>query len=188
MLKLGLPEAGLEEEKIMTPEMMEGGKLPTMTGQELKEKELLYDTLYEMGQAFIKFYNPCKFGSDGKCLASRGFLNRDSFCCSKCKHVTDKGCSVKALACKLSFCGAAIQELTPVAKKFLEILQNEKEKDFPATFRMSKERVFARMRSNNIVTNDLTITKEIVKYDDAIVVKKYDDVTKNIVSTEVFKL
>lgn len=185
---MGLPEAGLEEEKIMTPEMMKGGKLSTMTEQELEEKELLYDTLYEMGQAFIKFYNPCEFGSDGKCLASRNLCNRSNFCCSSCKHVTDNGCSVKALACKLSFCGAALRELTPVAMKFLELLQNEKQKNFWATFRMSKERVFARIRSNNVITNDLTVTEEVVRYDDAIVVKKYDDTTRNIVSTEVIKL
>ncbi len=185
---MGPPETDLEKGEIMTPEMMEGGKLSTMTEQELEEKKLLYDTLYEMGQAFIKFYNPCEFGNDGKCLASRNHCNHASFCCSNCDYVTDKGCSVKALSCKLSFCGAALRELTPVAMKFLDLLQDKRQKHFCATFRMSKEEVFKRIRSNNVITNDLTITKEIVKYDDAIVVKKYDDTTRDIVSTEVIRL
>lgn len=66
----------------------------------LKERKKLYDRLYDIGNFLLKKYNPCKI-KDNDCAAT--FY---SFCCSDCKYLTNKGCSVKCLWCKLWMCDA----------------------------------------------------------------------------------
>lgn len=165
-------------------------KLEPMTEQELEEKSLLYDAIYEMAQVFIKVYNPCQFGDDGKCLDSRKRSGANDFCCSNCEHVTDKGCSVKSISCKTSFCTVARAALPPSARRLVDFLQGEDWECFRrySSFRMSKEQVFEHIRKRHTITDDLVITKEIVKYDDVVVVKKYDDMTNDVISSEVIRL
>jgi hypothetical protein len=80
-----------------------------------EQLEIAYDKLYERADAFIKKYNPCKMTCSG-CMRSR------DFCCSGCKHLGEKGCTIKALTCKTWFCGSV--KLTKESYKELsEIIQ-----------------------------------------------------------------
>ena len=65
----------------------------------IKEKMVLYHKLCNISNFLLRKYNPCKF-SKGTCDG----LNKIS-CCIECKYLIDgKGCTVKALQCRLYLC------------------------------------------------------------------------------------
>jgi len=76
-----------------------------LTPEEFSEK---YDELYQQALAVFAEYNPCKIEdcSDGEHkTCARGRLHdRESFCCYGCEHLSDDGCTVECLWCKLWFC------------------------------------------------------------------------------------
>lgn len=61
------------------------------------ELSKLYDNLYDKGNKLIKKYNPCQI-KNGICIT------KEKCCCHGCDYLTKKGCSVKALSCKLFLC------------------------------------------------------------------------------------
>ena len=67
-----------------------------------KQKTQPHDRLYVHAYKLIKKHNPCKI-KNRKCLAGK-------ICCSGCKHLTKKGCSVACLACKLYLCCEAKEQ------------------------------------------------------------------------------
>lgn len=81
----------------------------------LKELSAEYDRLYEEADELFKEYNPCQF-ENGKCSRNRADIKSGHFrpegpcvsngCCTTtmCEHLTPKGCSIKALGCKLHVC------------------------------------------------------------------------------------
>lgn len=62
----------------------------------MTKKERIYDKLYQAGQKLFDHHDPCKF-VNGKC-------SKGQHCCSRCKYLKKKGCTVKALYCKLWLC------------------------------------------------------------------------------------
>jgi len=71
----------------------------------IKYKMHLYDILYLAGSILIKIFNPCKIHMDkaGNVVCKDG----NDLCCTRCYHLGDKGCTVKALSCKLWLCQTA---------------------------------------------------------------------------------
>lgn len=67
----------------------------------IKEISKNYDLIYEEVDKLIDKYNPCQF-ENGKCIIARE--NNTKVCCKPCFYLTGKGCNVKALGCKVSFC------------------------------------------------------------------------------------
>lgn len=65
----------------------------------------LYDYLYNKGDSLFKKYDPCHITKTSCYLSEHGFQDHP-FCCSRCKHLTESGCSVHSLACKLHMCGS----------------------------------------------------------------------------------
>ena len=64
-----------------------------------KAKLELYDRLYDIGNFLLNKHNPCSI-KKGTCNGPY----TTSFCCDDCKYLTAKGCTVKALRCKLWLC------------------------------------------------------------------------------------
>ena len=57
-----------------------------------------YRKLYKAGEELFAEFNPCEI-RDGKC-------KRGDLCCSGCEYLSDTGCTVEALWCKLWTCRA----------------------------------------------------------------------------------
>lgn len=70
----------------------------------IKYKMYLYNILYLVGSIIIKIFNPCKIR-----LTPSGITCENDYglCCNRCRHLSDKGCAVKALSCKLWLCEIA---------------------------------------------------------------------------------
>lgn len=95
----------------------------------LKDRKKLYNRLYDISNFLLKKYNPCKIEND-HCIMSK------NFCCIGCKYLTNKGCSVKCLWCKLWMCGAGSDHL----RKQLWTLNSISRLNFLEYPRASKER------------------------------------------------
>lgn len=63
----------------------------------------LYNDLYDATDILFKEYNPCQV-YDGECFCGRTKINKKSFCCNGCRHLSESGCTVRSLACKLHIC------------------------------------------------------------------------------------
>jgi len=66
----------------------------------------IYDFMYIMGDQLIKKYNPCQIqtseSGEVTCLGDNGP------CCTDCEYLSDSGCTVTCLGCKLGLCSTAI--------------------------------------------------------------------------------
>ena len=70
----------------------------------IKEKlSFLYDVLYEAGEDIIKLMDPCRRRGK-KCLNPEGCCGTGTILSEKCRYLREKGCTVKCLGCKLTFC------------------------------------------------------------------------------------
>lgn len=66
--------------------------------------ESRFNYLYQQACDIMKQYDPCGV-CNGTC--TRGRCGKQNFCCEGCKYLSDKGCTVEALACKLWVCEEA---------------------------------------------------------------------------------
>ena len=84
-----------------------------------------YRRIYQLGEELFSKYKPCSINNEGLCL--RGQDGGCNFCCADCAYITDTGCSVEALWCKLWVCGAikTYNKLPKEALKELEALNRE---------------------------------------------------------------
>jgi hypothetical protein len=103
-----------------------------------------YDAIYKEVDKLIKQYNPCGL-KDGTCFKFRKKedpSHHDNFCCNGCEHLGPNGCTVKALACKLSFCWYS--EKNKEFNKKLEALKIRAGAlpMYQMTFRKSKKQMF----------------------------------------------
>jgi hypothetical protein len=67
-----------------------------------------YDELYEKASQILKKYNPCQVEN---WVCERGRQGGENFCCRCCEHLSKKGCTVKALYCRVWLCNYALQNL-----------------------------------------------------------------------------
>ena len=74
-----------------------------MTIMTPKNLPIIYDQLYDEADKLFKKYNYCDI-KDNTCYQARrcGCI---SFCCKRCEYLSDNGCTVKSLTCKLWICG-----------------------------------------------------------------------------------
>lgn len=77
--------------------------LQGLTKEEFSKR---YDELFQQALAVFAKYNPCKVKDcDGVHTCVRGREDDiPSFCCYGCAHLTEDGCAVECLWCKLWFC------------------------------------------------------------------------------------
>ena len=100
----------------------------------IKQRMALHDRLYRHADNIIKKRNPCKI--EGKyCLCGK------NPCCDYCNYLTEKGCSVECLRCKLYLC-YRVQETDPKAHKMLKRLQKQAHRHDLLFARNSKEELF----------------------------------------------
>ena len=78
----------------------------TTTQPNIAELSALYDRIYDIADRLLKKHNPCNIHKDGKRFSCTYRLCGTRLCCGKCHKYWDKGCTVKALGCKLFLCGA----------------------------------------------------------------------------------
>lgn len=98
-------------------------------------KSELYTKLYDRATKLLHVYDPCEIQTDsnGKTTCVGG-----KPCCDGCKHLTESGCSVDSLCCRLWLCDRAIQK-TPEAHAALNALNHLAiDLGIPKGFRMSK--------------------------------------------------
>jgi hypothetical protein len=76
----------------------------------VKQKVQLYDRLYNHADKLIKKHNPCKM-KNGKCL-------RGKPCCDNCPHLTENGCAIDCLMCKLFLCWRVTERNESLTKIF----------------------------------------------------------------------
>jgi len=85
------------------------------------DRSLMFDYLYSEASKLMEEYDPCKI-KDGECERGRrikkgtwrGWAAHENFCCYDCKYLTDNGCSVQALWCKLWVCSPDLEEELPL--------------------------------------------------------------------------
>jgi len=104
-----------------------------------KYKMYLYDLLYLISSILIKIVNPCKIQKNSNretvCISTRGP------CCNRCKHLSTKGCTVKALSCKLYLCLVG-KYSHPVLYKILKKITHISIRSEIYYFRYSKQETF----------------------------------------------
>ena len=72
-----------------------------------KMLEWLYDQLYSAADKLFKQYKPCQIMNVphmGGVICIRYDNPRFGMCCNGCRWLGKKGCTVKALSCKLWYC------------------------------------------------------------------------------------
>lgn len=111
----------------------------------LINRSKLYDLIYDKADKLLKEFNPCDVH---KTLFGDIFCKCRNFCCCDCDYLSEKGCTVKALYCKLWRCDASyyhnnlgvkyknsldyqLNKLLKIAKKYnLLIIRGTKEDIF----------------------------------------------------------
>ena len=90
-------------------------------GRELPLDDFIkeYRRLYQAGIDLFAEFNPCEI-HDGHCYDGRREGGTD-FCCSKCDHITDTGCTAEALYCKLWLC-SSLRSKSYLPREFTEQL------------------------------------------------------------------
>lgn len=101
-----------------------------MNEPEIRFRSELYDVLYETADSILKKYDPCGF-KNGICKAGGN-------CCEGCKYLSKKGCTVKALSCKIWLCESA-KKNNPECASALNSLGSVCQKFDLYGFRMRKE-------------------------------------------------
>lgn len=85
-----------------------------LTKKQWKRK---YYYLYNKANKLIKDVNPCKWKND-RCDEHN---NTSSGCCGACKYLSNKGCTVKALQCKLWLCSYLHKKYPELSKALNEL-------------------------------------------------------------------
>lgn len=113
------------------------------TKEEIVKRKLrkrYYDLFSRIEKVYDK-YNLSKYCDikNGSCIENRtGNMGDNSCCCCGCKHLTKNGCSIKAISCKLWFCGNIPME----ARIELNILRKEAEENGLYRYRDDIEGIF----------------------------------------------
>lgn len=106
----------------------------------------IYDFLYFAADQLVKKYNPCQLQiseSGAKCI---GVL---ATCCGGCKHISDSGCIVACLFCKLGLCYSAtkrIRKLYPDVLEKLLVIQTISFKYNLGTIRTSRQWTYKNLK------------------------------------------
>jgi hypothetical protein len=114
----------------------------------IKYLERVYDRLCIAADKLLKEYNPCKI-KNNKCVGCRslggyGSNNTKQLCCIACKYWKEnKGCTVKALSCKLWLCDSLKDKLDSNFKiKMERLIAIASWVGLTTHYRMSKKQIF----------------------------------------------
>jgi hypothetical protein len=96
----------------------------------MNSREKLHNELCDKVDELTNSYNPCSIKNvDGILTCTDGEL-----CCAPCKYLSDNGCTIKSLGCKLYFCYT-------VQKKYPELMYElSKIKNTAKEYRLIKMR------------------------------------------------
>ena len=83
------------------------------------ELSALYDRIYDIADRLLKKHNPCNIRTEGTKVSCTYRLCETRLCCGGCDKYWDKGCTVKALGCKLFLCGAVRNKI--LQKRFRKL-------------------------------------------------------------------
>ena len=100
------------------------------------QRKQLYSDYYLIADTILKKYNPCNISADGKtCIGGTP-------CCTGCDHLSSKGCTVKALGCKLWLCYTAQIKNPECDKELHELARKAYGDNIPLGYRTSKKESF----------------------------------------------
>ena len=103
-------------------------------------KQRLYDVLFAVGQQVIDHHQPCHW-KDGMCRRMRS-IKGDKGCCEGCRHLTNDGCAVQSLACKLWLCDSQARLFRECETELKILRQVADYCGIPYEIRRSKEENF----------------------------------------------
>lgn len=72
-------------------------------------QSIAYDVLFAEAVTALHRHNPCRW-ENGTCIAMRAGQEGPQACCQGCGHLTDQGCSVEAITCKVWLCDYVRQQ------------------------------------------------------------------------------
>ncbi len=81
-------------------------------------RSFIYDFLYLAADTTIKRENPCKIHTN---IEGKVVCVRDSPCCSDCEHLSNTGCTIRCLRCKLYLCGLQSEKILDTLHGMLRI-------------------------------------------------------------------
>lgn len=139
-----------------------------------KRLEFIYDKSCDLLDDDFYGKNICEFKKD-KCLKNRKNKELGGGCCcdsnhlTMCPYLTNKGCSIRCLACKFHICS----ELRKKGYRYnmndiylLRYLLNWKQKIMVYNdFFMTKEEVLKDIKKNSIILWSFSSGKKFIKYD-----------------------
>lgn len=81
-----------------------------ITNLDISKKDL-YEAIWRQMDSILKEWNPCEF-QGGRCFRNREKSKKEkNGCCHGCEWLSDKGCTVMSLGCKLFLCQGAHDKL-----------------------------------------------------------------------------
>jgi hypothetical protein len=98
--------------------------------------EVLYTQLYNEGQAVLDNHNTCNFDPVAKTCRAGPLATHG--CCRGCEHLGPKGCTVKALTCKLWLCPTAVNAKPQAQRELRQIELRAWDAGIPYSYRASK--------------------------------------------------
>lgn len=122
--------------------------------KEIKNKlrKRYYELFSRIEKVFDKYHlsNYCEI-KNNLCVENRsGYMSGKDCCCSNCKHLSVKGCTIKAISCKLWFCDSIFNKLPTEAIKEIEELSIEARNNKFCLYRGDIEDIFNNECCNNI--------------------------------------
>lgn len=79
----------------------------------------VHDLLYVMADQLIKKYNPCQIHTSRSGLVT--CLGDNGPCCNNCEYISNSGCTVTCLGCKLGLCSTAREHHTELGHKLWDM-------------------------------------------------------------------
>lgn len=111
----------------------------------------MYNFIYLIADQLVKKYNPCDIQVNRSGFATCGGYYDKPSCCDGCKYLSIKGCTTKALGCKLDFCTKAhimIKKKYPELIYKMNILKAISQKvNISTKYRIPRELYFHRTHS-----------------------------------------
>ena len=111
----------------------------------------IYDFMYVMGDQLIKKYNPCQIQTSRSGLVT--CLGDNGPCCTGCEYLSNSGCTITCLGCKLGLCRIAMDAHPELAAKLKSIKSKLVDYTYSVYYiRTSRRDVYAglKMQRNNI--------------------------------------
>ncbi len=112
-------------------------KVPT------EQLSAIYDRIYDIADRLIKKHNPCNIHTkNGKTVCNYEHNHSSRLCCSNCQ-AWNRGCTIKALGCKLFLCQAITNKI--LKRRFSKLKTYSEKCGLYTMCYLSKEKLFKQM-------------------------------------------